>query len=164
MSIAIEEAKKSLFSKDFPVGAVLVINGKYIGKSRNTVYSKKNWTYHAELKIIKKYSNIIKNAVKEKKEIKLYTTLEPCFMCFGTAIVNKITKIIFACPDPSGGMAYLNPKNFSEWYQLNWPRQDGGLLKEESYKLLKEFMKKQERKQWKIRFKQYEDMTKKWKN
>jgi tRNA(adenine34) deaminase len=102
MTIAISQAKKSLLSKDFPVGAVLVVNGKYVGKSRNSVYSKNNWTDHAELKIIRKHSNTIKNAVKEKKEIILYTTLEPCFMCFGTAIINKITKIIYACPDPSG--------------------------------------------------------------
>jgi hypothetical protein len=45
-------------------------------------------------------------------------------------------------------MTYLDQKKFSEWYQLNWPKYDGGLLKEESYKLLKEFMKEQERKQW----------------
>ncbi len=61
-------------------------------------------------------------------------------------------------------MTYLDQKKFSEWYQLNWPKYDGGLLKEESYKLLKEFMKEQERKQWKIRLKQYEKMHKTWKN
>lgn len=61
MKIAIEEARKSLSEGDFPVGAVLVIDDELVGKDRNSIHSNKDWTSHAEIKLLLKYSSLIKN-------------------------------------------------------------------------------------------------------
>lgn len=149
MKIALKEAKKSLDDGNYPVGAVLVINGKYIGKSINKITAHENSTSHAELQLIHRYSKLIKKHRIQKYKIEMYTTLEPCFMCFGTAIVHRITRIIYSCPDPTGGVTDLNPKLFKKWYQVHWPEIAGGLFKEESGDMLIERMKNTENKNWK---------------
>src|SRR3989344_3216536 len=101
MEIAIKEAEISLDEGNFPVGAVLVVDDKLIGKDRNSIYSNKNWTSHAEMKLLSKYSSLIKEHVKNKNSVvTLYMSLEPCLMCFGASVLNRISRIVYACPDP----------------------------------------------------------------
>ncbi len=64
MNIAIEEAKHSLKEGDFPVGAVLTIDDKMIDKSGNSIHSNKDWVSHAEMKLLLKYSSMIKGKIK----------------------------------------------------------------------------------------------------
>ena len=88
MKIAIEEAKKG----DYPFGAVVVKNGKVVSYAHNTV-SKLDPTAHAEI-------NAIRNACKTLNTINLngcilYTTCEPCLMCFMAAWWAQISKIVY---------------------------------------------------------------------
>ena len=64
MEVAIKEAKVSLYEGNFPVGAALVIGNQLIGKDRNTIHSNKDWISHAEVKLILKYSALIKEHIK----------------------------------------------------------------------------------------------------
>jgi len=145
MNIALKEAKIALRRGDFPVGAVLVINGKIAGKSRNSMHTGNNWASHAEAKLLQKESrNIrIKTAKGNKRNIVLYTTLEPCLMCLGTSLLHNVSKIVFACPDPHGGSTNINFKGLPDFYIRRWPKIIGGLLQEESCKLLIDFLKTQ---------------------
>jgi len=163
MNIALSEAKKALESGDYPVGAVLVINGKLIDKTRNSLYTGKDWVSHAESNLIRKCSPIIKEEIKSNNsKVELFTTLEPCLMCLGSSILHRISRIIFSCPDPHGGATKLDKQSLSDWYNRKWPIIEGGLLKDESYDLMIEFMKKQNTDSWNRILDLYKNMHKDW--
>lgn len=145
MHIALKEAKKALDNGDYPIGAVLVINEELVATHKNSVYSEENWISHAETNIIRDNSSRIKKAIKnDKAKVELYTTLEPCLMCLGSAILHRISRIIYACPDPHGGAKSLDVSKLSDWYNKKWPTIEGNLLKDESYNMLINFMKGKE--------------------
>lgn len=151
MRIALEEAERGYSRGDLPVGAVLVINNQLIGKSNNATKSKNDWFSHAESNLLSQFSGEIKK--NPGSEVKLYTSWEPCLMCTSIASLCRITKIVYACPDPVGGIKSLDAKHLPEWYQRHWPQIKKGPFEEESYNLLirhmeenpsiwKEFIKK----------------------
>lgn len=83
------------YKKDeVPVGAVIVKDGKIIGKARNMRQKTRNATAHAEILAIEK-------ACKKIKDFRLtgcdiYVTLEPCVMCLGAIINARIDNLYFA--------------------------------------------------------------------
>lgn len=159
MNLALNEAEIALNNGDFPVGAVLVIDGRLISKRRNTLYCDTNWASHAELSIINENSKIIKQSVKNNNsKVVLYTTLEPCLMCLGAAVLHRVARIVFACPDPHGGATLLNPNNLTEWYIRKWPKIQGGLCREQAYILFIQFMKQKNTPSWNKILKLFEDM------
>ena len=91
MKKAFKEAEKAYKKGEVPVGAVIVKNGKIIGKGYNKKEKTKNALMHAEL-------IAIKNACKKNKDWRLndcvmYVTLEPCLMCMGAIVESRITNI-----------------------------------------------------------------------
>ncbi|MDD4983636.1 MAG: nucleoside deaminase [Candidatus ainarchaeum sp.] len=163
MKIALKEAKQALNKGDYPVGAVLVINNKVVGKTRNSILTKMDWASHAEAKLMAKCSAAIKKSIKtDHANIELFTTLEPCLMCLGSAVLHRISRIVFACPDPHGGATNINQNSLKNWYKNNWPKIDGELLKEEAYKLMITFMEDKNTAPWKEIKILYENLHKSW--
>ena len=78
----------------------------------------------------------------------------------GTSVLNRIGKIIYACPDPNGGAASLDSKALPEWYAKKWPIIENGIFREESYQLLVNHMKEND--SWKNILKKFEKMYKGW--
>jgi tRNA(adenine34) deaminase len=140
MRFSLELAREALRAGDVPVGACLTIDGIIAGPSRNRQFTNRNWFNHAENCLIKQFAADIKTARMENRPVELYTTLEPCLMCFGAAVHNRITRIVYACPDPSGGSTHIKPP--TEWYERKWPVIERGPYAEESCKLMLEVMRK----------------------
>jgi guanine deaminase len=91
---AINEAKSGMKKGDGgPFGAVIVMNGKVIAKAHNTVLKDNDPTAHAEINAIRKASKKIKNFDLSKCEI--YTTCEPCPMCYSAIHWGKLKKVYF---------------------------------------------------------------------
>jgi len=88
MKIAIEEAKKG----DFPFGALVVKNGQIIARAHNEA-SKNDPTAHAEVMAIRKACN--KLNVNDLTDCVLYSSCEPCPMCFGAAWWARISRIVY---------------------------------------------------------------------
>jgi cytosine deaminase len=88
---AINEAKKGLEEGGIPIGSVLVIDGKIVGRGRNRRVQKGSAILHAEMDCLENAGRL--KASKYKKAT-LYSTLSPCDMCSGTALLYKIPKII----------------------------------------------------------------------
>lgn len=162
MKLALEEAKIALDNGDYPVGAVLVIDGEVVGKKRNHSRSIGNRAMHAELSLIKENSDKIVEKTRNGSKAELYVTLEPCLMCLGAAALHNISRIVFACPDPHGGATKLNSNTLSDWYVRHWPKIKGGLLKEESHELLIKFMKSKNTETWNRILSLFEQMRKNW--
>ncbi len=144
MSIALDSAKKALKSGNYPVGAVLVINDKLIGISSNTNFDSKSFIAHAEISLLFKYSSDIKKFIEHNPDsiITLYTTLEPCLMCLGSIIINRVNRLVIANNDSHGRCLHLK-SNLNKWYVDNYPQVDIGILNKESKDLLDIYKKNQ---------------------
>ena len=91
LQAAIEEAQKGLASGGIPIGSVLVCEGKVIGRGHNQRVQKGSVIHHAEM-------NCLENAGRLPTDVysrcTLYSTLSPCPMCSGAALLYKIPRII----------------------------------------------------------------------
>ncbi len=159
MKFALNEAKEAGRQGNFPIGGALAINNNLIDVGRNQLRSNNDWYSHAENKLIEKYSGLIRDESKKGSKIELYSTLEPCFMCFGTSLLHRIPRIIFGCPDPYGGIASLDKNNFPIFYSKRWPEVKGGLFAKESYDLLLFFFKSKNTSEFKEMFNIYKTLN-----
>ena len=91
MQAAIEEAKKGLKEGGIPIGSVLVIDGKIVGRGHNRRVQRGSAILHAEMDCLENAGRL--KASDYKKAI-LYSTLSPCDMCSGTVLLYKIPKVV----------------------------------------------------------------------
>ena len=141
MNLALNEAKEAGRQGNFPIGSALTINRKLIDVGRNQLHVNGDWYSHAENRLIEKYSALILRETKKGSLVELFSTLEPCLMCFGTSLLHRIPSVVYGCPDPYGGIAGLKKDNFPVFYKDRWPKVRGGLLARESYDLLVDFFR-----------------------
>lgn len=91
LQAAIEEARKGLAEGGIPIGSVLVLDGKIIGRGHNQRVQRGSVIHHAEM-------NCLENAGRLKasvyKRCVLYSTLSPCQMCSGAILLYKIPHIV----------------------------------------------------------------------
>lgn len=137
MLAALEEAKKSLITKDVPVGAVIVKNGKIVAKGHNQKEWKKNAIKHAEIIAIEKACRRLKTWRLNK--CTLYTTLEPCMMCCGAIIQSRIEKVVYATINPKFGYVESVEKFLSNDKNNHHVITERGICEEEATNLLKNF-------------------------
>ena len=91
LSAAIQEAKKGLEEGGIPIGSVLVIDDEIVGRGHNRRVQKGSAILHAEMDCIENAGRLTAN---DYKKAILYSTLSPCDMCSGTALLYKIPKIV----------------------------------------------------------------------
>jgi cytosine deaminase len=91
LQAAIEEAKQGLAEGGIPIGSVLVIDHKIVGRGHNQRIQKGSPILHAEMDCLENAGRL--TADQYAKSI-LYSTLSPCEMCSGTALLYKIPKIV----------------------------------------------------------------------
>lgn len=91
MMAAIEEAKKSKGPKRF--GAVVVKDGKIVAGAYSTTDEENDGTRHAEIKAISAACKAL--GTKHLPDCTLYSTCEPCMMCTGAALWEKIRRIVY---------------------------------------------------------------------
>jgi tRNA(adenine34) deaminase len=162
MKMALKEAKIGFERGDLPVGAVLVIDGKLIGRTSNSARINGDYLYHAEFLLLQNFSGALKKKSKKSKAT-LYTTWEPCLHCLASSIMSRIDKIVYACKDPEGGATNLNPKIVGPWYERNWLIIEGGIYRDESCDLLLEYMHKNKTKtKWVSHIESMEKMKESW--
>ena len=91
LQAAIQEAKKGRDSGGIPIGSVLVIDGEIVGRGHNQRVQQGSPTLHAEMDC---FENAGRIKAADYKKATLYSTLSPCDMCSGTALLYGIPKII----------------------------------------------------------------------
>lgn len=94
MDEAIKEAKKSLNEGGIPIGAVLVKDGEIIGRGHNKLIQNNSAILHGELDTIENANKNGRLTGEDYKKSTLYTTLSPCPMCSGAAILYNIPKVV----------------------------------------------------------------------
>jgi tRNA(adenine34) deaminase len=137
MQEAILEAQKGEAEGEVPVGAVLLLNEKIVGRGHNSPIQLKDPTAHAEIQALRQAARFNMN-YRLPGSI-LVVTIEPCIMCLGAMIQARVDEVIFGAPDPKAG-ALMSQFKLAEWAALNHSFQvQSGILEDKCSALLREF-------------------------
>ncbi len=144
MREALKEARRALEEDEVPVGAVIVSDGKIIGRGHNQIERLKDPTAHAEMIALTSAANFLNT--KWLNGAFLYVTIEPCSMCAGALVLARIKNIYFGAKDSKTGACgsivnIVNNKKLNHRIKVR-----SGILEEESASLLKEFFKQKRKK------------------
>lgn len=136
MRIAIKEAEKAYLKGEVPVGAVAVMNGILVARAHNSPISLKDPTAHAEILVLRKAGKKIGNYRLE--DLTIYSTLEPCLMCYSAMVHARVKELYYGASDPKGGFTTfsIDDKNLNHKIKIK-----SGLLSEECSEILKRFFK-----------------------
>jgi len=101
MLLALELASRAQAAGEVPVGAVVVLDGKIIGRGYNAPISRNDPTAHAEMMALRDAAQNIGNYRLVGCE--LFVTLEPCLMCAGAIMHARIARLVCGASDPKTG-------------------------------------------------------------
>lgn len=101
MKQALREAEKAFEQDEVPVGAVVVHEGKIIGRGFNQMERLQDPTAHAEMIALTAAANHLQS--RRLEACTLYVTLEPCPMCAGAIVMARVPTLVFAAYDPKAG-------------------------------------------------------------
>ena len=91
LKAAINEARKGRDAGGIPIGSVFVIDGEIVGRGHNQRVQLGNPILHAEMDCLQNAGRL---TAKDYQRATLYSTLSPCDMCSGTALLYKIPRIV----------------------------------------------------------------------
>jgi len=94
---ALELAREAERGGEVPVGAVVVVDGRVIGRGRNSPISRSDPTAHAEILALREAAAATGNYRLEGAT--MYTTLEPCVMCAGALVAARVSRLVFGARD-----------------------------------------------------------------
>ena len=139
MKAALKQAKIAFYEDEVPIGCVIVHNDKIIARGHNKKEKNQLVTSHAEIIAIEKANKKIGSWRLEECDI--YVTLEPCAMCASAIQQARIRNVYFGAYEPKFGAlgSLINLYNIEGFN--HYPNVEGGLLQEESSRLLKDFFK-----------------------
>src|SRR6478735_3973444 len=103
MRQALEEARAAVEHGDVPIGAVVVHEGRVVGRGRNERELLQDPTAHAEILALREAAAALGSW--RVLDSTLYVTLEPCTMCAGAIVLSRIPRVVYATPDPKAGAA-----------------------------------------------------------
>ncbi len=144
MRHALNEARKAAQKGEVPVGAVVVKDGKIIGRGHNLTEQKQSALTHAELTALSKASK--KLGSWRLNDCDLYVTLEPCTMCAGAIVLSRVRNLIYGATDPKAGAVHSTAQVMDNGKLNHRVHVTQGVLKEECSRTLSEFFKQLRRK------------------
>src|SRR5258706_13485086 len=127
---AITEAKKGLDEGGIPIGAVIVHNGKILGRGHNRRIQKGSVVFHGEMDA---FENAGRQSASVYKNCTLYTTLSPCPMCTGAILLYGIPKVVIGENKTFLGSEHLLKENGVEVVVIN---------NDECIEMMEDFIKK----------------------
>ncbi len=166
MKQALTLAERALKSGEFPVGCVLVSDNVVVGSGarRHSKDGELNELDHGEIVALRDW---LSGGCRRNGTVSAYCTMEPCLMCMGALILNGVDRIVYAYEDVMGGAAgidrctpltgalesldhYRDQNVFQEHlYCSNNIEIVGGVCRNESLALFKEFFRNEQNTYWK---------------
>lgn len=101
MRAAIEQAREALSKQEVPIGAVIVLGERIVGRGHNLVETLGDATAHAEMQAFTAAAET--TGGKYLNECTLYVTVEPCPMCAGASAWSQVGRIVYGASDPKRG-------------------------------------------------------------
>ncbi|WP_153111287.1 tRNA adenosine(34) deaminase TadA [Propionivibrio limicola] len=122
---------------EVPVGAVVVLEGKIVGRGFNAPIGGSDPTAHAEIAALRDAARNLENYRLPGCE--LYVTLEPCAMCAGAILHSRIARVVYGARDPKTGVHGSVVDLFAVERLNHHTEIVGGILAEECGQLLSSF-------------------------
>lgn len=138
---ALELAQAAGQRGEVPVGAVLVHEGRVIGKGSNRREELGRATAHAEILALEDYSRQT-GQWRLPPGTSLYVTVEPCMMCTGALLWSRLAEVFYGCADPKqAGLRTLLPLIQGGAMDHRFDKIAGGIEEERCAELMREFFR-----------------------
>lgn len=135
MRAALDEAQQAFDADEIPIGAVVVCQGRIIGRGHNLTEMLNDVTAHAEMQAITAAANTLGG--KYLQDCTLYVTVEPCMMCAGAIGWSQLSRIVYGAGDEKRGYsAFTNRHPFHPKATIT-----PGVLADECKELMQRFFK-----------------------
>ena len=132
MAEALKEAANAAAEDEVPIGAVVVCNGRIVGRGHNMTERLKDPSAHAEMIAITAATEALGG--KYLDSCSLYVTVEPCPMCAGAMNWAQLGELVYGASDPKRGFTVFAPKALHPRTQMA-----AGILEEECAALMRDF-------------------------
>ncbi|EKD38805.1 MAG: CMP/dCMP deaminase zinc-binding protein [uncultured bacterium] len=138
MEMALQQAREALAIGDFPVGCVIEYDGEIVASGRRSnSFGQMNEIDHAEILALRALLAGSRKIAFDR--VTVYSTMEPCLMCFATMLVNGVRKFVYSYEDAMGGGTNLPLPQLSPLYRDMNVLVVGGVLRGSSLALFKKF-------------------------
>ena len=140
MDEALRCAQRALEADEVPVGAVVVSDGRVVGRGWNRNLTDCDPTAHAEIVALREAGRNIGN--HRLGGCELFATIEPCAMCAGAAVHARIRRLVYGADDPKAGAVHsilqvVNHPSLNHQMEIR-----SGVLAGRSAEILQEFFRK----------------------
>lgn len=154
MDLALEQARGALAAGEFPVGAVIVAQGRVVadGKRRNSRSGEgeiaANELDHAEVVAMRKL--LSSGPQIDRAQLTAYSTMEPCLMCYAALLLNGVRRFVYAYEDVMGGGTTLALEELAPLYRQMAPEVEiiPHIRRRESLELFQQFFADPENPYW----------------
>ena len=137
MGLALAEARAAAEKGEVPVGCVISLGGRVVGRAGNETISACDPSAHAEIVALRAAANTIGNYRLSGATV--YVTIEPCAMCAGAMIQARIARLVYGCDDPKGGAVHSCFEIFSHPALNHRVEVLGGVLANECARAMQAF-------------------------
>jgi len=139
MEQALEQARQALDRGEFPVGCVMAYENRVLvtGSRHHSTTAQRNELDHAEILALRRLVDMGGSVRRER--VAVFSTLEPCLMCYSALIVNGIRRIVYAYEDVLGGGTKVDLKSLTPFYQDMEMEVLPGVQRQQSVDLFKKF-------------------------
>ncbi len=140
MEEALRCARRALEADEVPVGAVVICEGRVVGRGWNRNLTDNDPTAHAEVVALREAGRNVGN--HRLGDCELFATIEPCAMCAGALIHARIRRLVYGADDAKAGavrsvLQVINHPNLNHQMEIR-----GGVLAGRSAEVLQEFFRK----------------------
>ena len=132
MRMAIDEARKALAKREVPIGAVVVVGDRVVGRGHNLVETLADATAHAEMQALTAAMSTIGG--KYLNQCTLYVTVEPCVMCGGAIAWSQLGRVVYGTAAPKRGYSTISERIMHPMTEVS-----SGVLSEECEALMRDF-------------------------
>ncbi len=139
MQQALNLAREALDRDEFPVGCIMVYEGRVIaqGERTGTRRNVPSEIDHAEMIALRRLEE--RSEPIDRKKITVYATLEPCLMCFGALLISGIGRLVWAYEDAMGGGTACDRSRMPALYRDNKLEVIPHICREKSLRLFQDY-------------------------
>ena len=145
MKKAAELSSRAIDNGNEPFGAVLVKDGKIVYTSENRIFTNHDFTYHAEMGLIRDFCK--ETGITDLREYTIYSSCEPCFMCSGALVWAKIGRLVYGASNKD--LNAILGKTGTDCSKIVFENSDhkpqvtAGIYKEQCIEILRKYFERQ---------------------
>jgi tRNA(adenine34) deaminase len=146
MDEALAEAELAFGEGEVPIGAVVVVNKRVVGRGHNRTVKSGQPFEHAEVMAL--WDAVRSEGARALDQAVLYSTVEPCVMCIGAVLLARVPRVVFGAREPRTGACESIFAIQNEPRLLHLPIVIGGVREERCRELMQRFFNNRREQSW----------------